>query len=343
MNTSKIVILKDVRPEFASSSDALVITFEELKHWIKKGSIIKHSFRYQNARFLTHRLEVIYKPFVVAVLMRLLSRGVCRFEDEQGYRLEVNTRTLLNLFGQLVRDFMQKTAFVDQINQEVEQLSSRDQSLKATRNLDLPAVPVYLRTDLVFGLRSGGSVGHIAGVLNSLDSFTGKPIFLTTDTISTVRGDTETHLILPGQEFRDFRELPSLYLNKIFEQDALKILGNVELSFIYQRYSLNNFVGVKLAKAYGVPFVLEYNGSEIWVNRNWDRPLKYESLSERIELLNLKAADVVVVISQPLKDELVGRGIEADKILVNPNGVNPEIYSPEVDGSVIRSKYDLEG
>jgi glycosyltransferase involved in cell wall biosynthesis len=63
----------------------------------------------------------------------------------------------------------------------------------------------------------------------------------------------------------------------------------------------------------------------------------------RIEFLNLQAASVVVVVSQPLKDELVGRGIDRDKILVNPNGVDPERYSPEVDGSRVRAQYLLDG
>jgi len=115
------------------------------------------------------------------------------------------------------------------------------------------------------------------------------------------------------------------------------------VSFIYQRYSTNNYCGVKLARLYNVPFILEYNGSEIWVHRHWGRPLKYERLSEDIELLNLKVADIVVVVSKAIKEELLTRGIDADKILVNPNGVDPDRYSPNVDGSVVRHQYFLNG
>jgi glycosyltransferase involved in cell wall biosynthesis len=115
-------------------------------------------------------------------------------------------------------------------------------------------------------------------------------------------------------------------------------------TFIYQRYSLGNYAGVCLKQKYNVPYICEYNGSELWVARHWGRgKLFHQKLLNRIELLNLQAADVVVVVSQPLKDELVARGIEADKILVNPNGVDSECYSPSVDGSVVRSEYDLNG
>jgi len=92
-----------------------------------------------------------------------------------------------------------------------------------------------------------------------------------------------------------------------------------------------------------VPFVLEYNGSEIWMSRNWGSPLQYESLSEKIEFANLEIADLIVVVSQPMADELIGRGIDAAKILVNPNGVEPDRYSPAIDGSTVRTRYHLDG
>jgi glycosyltransferase involved in cell wall biosynthesis len=203
--------------------------------------------------------------------------------------------------------------------------------------------PVYLRTDLAFGLRSGGSLGHIAGVLNHLDEFAGKPIFLSTDRIPTVKKDLETYIILPKKEFWDFRELSSFYFNEIFVQMARMYLKDTKISFIYQRYSLNNYSGLKLAKLYNVPFIMEYNGSEIWVHRHWGRSLKYEKLSERIELLNLKAADLVVVVSQVIRDELLNRGIDANKVLANPNGVDPDLYSPDIDGSGVRRQYYLNG
>jgi glycosyltransferase involved in cell wall biosynthesis len=158
-----------------------------------------------------------------------------------------------------------------------------------------------------------------------------------------VREDLEIHLFSPGKKFWDFKELLSLHFNKDFLQNARTLLDKKKISFFYQRYSLNNFSGVYLSKQYRVPFVLEYNGSEIWVSRNWTKPLRYEGLSKRIESLNLKAADVVIVVSQAIKDELVREGIDREKILVNPNGVDPDRYSPAIEGSGVRRRYHLDG
>ncbi|MBF7081429.1 glycosyltransferase [Desulfallas sp. Bu1-1] len=344
MSVLRIIILKNALQKPKPSSHCTVITFEEIKNWIARGVFLRHLFCYQEVKLLTYRLEVLSKPFITAILIRLLSRRVCCFEDEQGRYQSITIPFLVKLFWHLIRDLVQKFISIHCIHREIEQLSGECFTRASTSKvLDLSATPVYLRTDLWFGIRSGGSVGHIAGVLNHLDEFTGKPVFLTTDIIPTVRKDIETHIVLPDNSGWDFKELPGFFYNQTLETAARKLLGNKKISFIYQRYSVNNYAGVKLAQFYNVPFVLEYNGSEIWINRHWGKPLKHESLSELIEFLNLKAADVVVVVSQPMKDELVARGIDADKILVNPNGVDPERYSPGVDGSAVRRRYNLAG
>jgi glycosyltransferase involved in cell wall biosynthesis len=343
MRDLKITILKGTPREFGTSANWTCITFEELRDWIRRGIFFKHLFRYQEAKLLTCRIEFIVNPFLISILLFLLSPGLCYFEDEQGNQQEITFYALGKLLWGITRDFGRKFGLIRRTGVEVKYLSEFVSQQSKNKSLDLSVSPVYLRTDLAFGLRSGGSIGHIAGVLNNLDQFAGKPIFLSTDIIPTVKKDLETYIILPKKQCWDLKELPSICFNEIFEQGAQKYLKDKKVSFIYQRYSTNNYCGLKLARLYNVPFMLEYNGSEIWVHRHWGRPLKYERLSEGIELLNLKVADIVVVVSQAIKEELLTRGIDAEKILVNPNGVDPNRYSPNVDGSGVRRQYYLEG
>lgn len=46
-----------------------------------------------------------------------------------------------------------------------------------------------------------------------------------------------------------------------------------------------------------------------------------------------------MVVSKVLKDELLERGVEERKILVNPNGFDPEMYNSQIDGKEIRKRY----
>jgi glycosyltransferase involved in cell wall biosynthesis len=124
--------------------------------------------------------------------------------------------------------------------------------------------------------------------------------------------------------------------------ETRRLTGPRAPAFLYQRYSLNNYAGIRIARRHGVPFVLEYNGSEIWMGRHWGRPLKYERLSQRIEQLNLLAADLIVVVSRAQRDEVVSRGADPALVLVNPNGVDPVRYRPEIDGTAVRERYGLE-
>ena len=107
-------------------------------------------------------------------------------------------------------------------------------------------------------------------------------LVLTTERNPLVGPDVETHLLEPGSRFWDFPDCrvltptaPSPY--------RLRLLRGRPIQFIYQRYSRNNFTGLAISGERGVPLILEYNGSEVWLNRNWGRPLKYEALTERIE------------------------------------------------------------
>ena len=316
-------------------------TVDRLKAWLNSGALVSHLFRYREARLLTHRLESIGRPLKLGLMLRVLSRGACYVEDERGRRRPLSISLLTRWAWQAVREPWQKGRLLTAIAAEVEVLERRF-AASPPRGLNLAASPVYLRTDMSVGLKAGGSVGHIAGVINHLHEFAGPPIMITTDVVPTVRPEIDVRCVTPPEAFWEYPELPSFVMNDAFTDEAAR-LGDRPLSFVYQRYSLNSFSGARLAVDRALPFVVEYNGSEIWMSRHWGSPLEHEALSERIERLNLIAADLIVVVSRAMADELAGRGVPREKILTNPNGVEPDRYSPEVDGSGVRRELGLDG
>ena len=84
-----------------------------------------------------------------------------------------------------------------------------------------------------------------------------------------------------------------------------------------------------LSRELGIPYIVEYNGSEISMSRSFGGVgLTHEDVFIQAEDVAFKQATMITVVSQVLKDSLVDRGFDAGKILVNPNGADPDVYAP---------------
>lgn len=223
------------------------------------------------------------------------------------------------------------------VSGRVEYLEQRTTKKRYSKN----AMPIYIKTTLAYGVQSGGMVAHSTGVLNALVEKFGQIAVYTTDYISSeVRTKKIYHISM--QAYHDFAELRNLYFNfsacsGIYGQQNKEVPA-----FVYQRYALDNFIGLQISYKYKVPFVLEFNSSEVWTAKNWGSGLTYERLAERIESLNLNKADLIVCVSDALKESLLERGIEEKKILVAYNGVDTEKYNPDISGEEIRARYSLQ-
>ncbi len=102
--------------------------------------------------------------------------------------------------------------------------------------------------------------------------------------------------------------------------------------------------GIVLARALGVPFVYEVRSfhEHTWRSHTAD-VLEAEMTQLRIRKENrcMQMADTVVTICDTMKQKLIDRGINGDKIFVIPNGVNSEKFSPELSTVDIKEKYAI--
>jgi glycosyltransferase involved in cell wall biosynthesis len=318
-----------------------VVAFDEFAAWLASGKIATRLGRYVQSRMLVHRLESVGRPLPLGLALRWMTRGRVCIEDMQGRARTIDAGMLARWVAGITLESFRRPALLRDVEREVGALER--ESVTKPVSLDLRKPPLYLRSDLSFGVRAGGSVGHIAGVVNALEHVAARPILVTTDDIPTVDVGIEQHVVAPSEAFWNFKELPAFVLNGTLEREADRVLGGRTPAFVYQRYSLNNYTGLRLSRKLGVPLVLEYNGSEIWMSRHWGRPLANEALSDRIERLNLRAATLVVVVSSAMKEEILARGAVERRVLVNPNGVDADRYRPDIHGSAVRAKYGLDG
>ncbi len=158
-------------------------------------------------------------------------------------------------------------------------------------------------------------------------------------------GADETVLIAPSSAVSATRALFELWNNLVFTFKSLELLSDQiavkDIDFIYQRYNRFNWAGVALSVVTGLPLALEFNGSEVWVSRRWD-PVGQIWLLKRFERLNLRAADFIFVVSDVERHNLLGAGVEDERIRVNPNGVDTDEFKPDSGGRQVRRSLGVD-
>jgi glycosyltransferase involved in cell wall biosynthesis len=203
----------------------------------------------------------------------------------------------------------------------------------------VPRRVLYLRSQLWLGLAGGGSVAHTAGVISGLLAAGAAVQVVSSDRLVGVVA--ATRVVRPEVWFDGWlRELEDLAYNVAFTREALRTARAFRPDLIYQRHTAFNVSGAVLARVLHVPLVLEFNSSEVWKGRYWGG-LRLERAAVRVERLNLLAADRVVVVSRVLRDELVAQGVPAQRIVVNPNGVDPGLFRPDAGGQQVRRELGL--
>ena len=187
----------------------------------------------------------------------------------------------------------------------------------------------YLKTNLWLGVKAGGSIGHIAGVVNGLVGRGWSIEFMSAESPVMLREEVSYQPIKALRAYGLPSEINLYRFHHSFLKQARSQINGQSASFIYQRMSIANFVGVQLSRENNLPLVIEYNGSEVWIARNWGTPLRYEIIAEQAEQACLRHAHLVVTISDALHNELVGRGVEPERIVVYPNGIDPGVFDPQ--------------
>ena len=101
-------------------------------------------------------------------------------------------------------------------------------------------------------------------------------------------------------------------------------------AYIYERLCLGNCAAAMVSRDLQIPYIVEYNGSELSIQQSFagGSTFRHRRIYLKAEALAFRQATCVSVVSQLIKDDLVARGVDAAKILVNPNGADLDAYAP---------------
>lgn len=194
---------------------------------------------------------------------------------------------------------------------------------------------VYLRATPGPGTQAGGAASHIKGVVEALRELGVELEIISNDAIAGFDASDERFKIIPPETIGGTRALFDIHNNLVFTRAAVPMIERLGPDFIYQRYARFSWAGVAAAVRTGRPLFLEYNGSEVWVGKHWDR-VGSLGLLEQYERLNLQAAARIFVVSDVERRNLEARGIAAEKIILNPNAVDVQLFRPGTGGAAMR-------
>lgn len=133
----------------------------------------------------------------------------------------------------------------------------------------------------------------------------------------------------------DYSTLPVDRYLEIFAELAYQKLRKIRPSVIHVSSGRRGFetalVGLALKQKTGLPLVYEVRS---FFEGNWTDEAEEESRGEvfqrrmAVEEMCMHGADLVLTLGTSMRDELVGRGIPAQKIGLIPNGIDVDKFTP---------------
>jgi len=105
----------------------------------------------------------------------------------------------------------------------------------------------------------------------------------------------------------------------------------------------NAVIALALREATGLPVVYEVRGfwEDTWLSRhaaNTDLKLSDRYVRTRaLETHCMAESDLVVTLGEAMREEIIKRGVPAEKVIIVPNGVSEEFLRPLPDGAALRA------
>ncbi|MBI1393462.1 MAG: glycosyltransferase [Alphaproteobacteria bacterium] len=294
--------------------------------------------RWQEVRLVLPNPYALPSPVKTSLALLLLSPGRAAIVAGNGSARRAVTP--LSLMADALRAFDRRNDVVRSRTEIMNWLAAAPMHLSEF----IPAAgpPLVLRTSLWFGAKVGGAMSHAAGIINAIRDRFGKVDLVSTDSVPELRKDIDVRTIDLAR-IEGWTSGDGLYLaaQPGLLAEARRLASAAAPVFVYQRCGLGDMTGLRLAREMRRPFVLEYNGPEVWVAEKWGTGVGYADDYQTIETELLRRADIVLAVSQPLVEEAVLRGADPGRVLLSPNAADPSRFHPGLSGAAIRQRLGL--
>jgi glycosyltransferase involved in cell wall biosynthesis len=295
-------------------------------HWRLWAYVKSVAFVYQ-MRQKIHRFAATHapqriRPYLKAALNRA-KQFQARLLSSSATQAEVAAKTDIN--ERLAAEYEQ---MIDRLISKAAPVPFAFGSQEPSVASPVDGLGAYLRTDYWAPINTGGSYGHTCYVAKELAATTRDfACFMANRFVLLDEMKLAQRVMVAPSPTCD--EMSLIRANGPYYEFLARQMAESKVAYIYERICLGNFIGARLSQELGIPYIVEYNGSEISMRRSFDTgDFEHERFFLKAEEAAFKQATIISVISDAVRDDLQRRGIPADKILVNPNGVDLEAYAP---------------
>jgi glycosyltransferase involved in cell wall biosynthesis len=138
-----------------------------------------------------------------------------------------------------------------------------------------------------------------------------------------------------------FYELMELAYSLVAYRRLVKAVKLHRPDFFYERYNLFLPSGIWLKRRYRLPMLLEINAPILEERARYDG-LSLKRLARWSQAYAWRNADVVLPVTQVLADMVASYGIDRNKIVVIPNGINSERFASASDTPAAKQALGLQ-
>ncbi len=131
--------------------------------------------------------------------------------------------------------------------------------------------------------------------------------------------------------------------NLTFLKKAAAAARQLNPDFIYERYSLWAVAGLRLARDRSIPLVLEVNAPLAYEQQRYRAGLTCPPLARWIERSTWRKADLLIAVSEALRDRLQRAEVPVGAIRVLPNAVDTRLFHAGLNGQPVRERLNLDG
>ncbi len=139
------------------------------------------------------------------------------------------------------------------------------------------------------------------------------------------------------------RDLVRTFHNREFFRVADESAARLLPSFIYERYSLWGTTGPRLARKHSIPLVLEVNAPLAYEEEKYRGGSAFPSLARWTERRTWSRANLLIAVSEALRNHFEEAGVKTRKVAILPNAVDTRLFHSEVNDSDLRSRLKLDG